>query len=187
MKLLTGSALALTISLGAMCPAFAGMVPSGEINGEVQSIDGSTLTIRAEDGQSHEFSIDPNLVSAFNLEAGRSVRIDGSRLRRGVITGVDDNTVKVRHDNGESETYILFRESRRYLSYGDRVVVNSQGRVISENDYRLTATEIIPVHSFLTASTTSTQTTIASTQIESEFTEPEFEVAPVDSVVEGLW
>ena len=182
MKLLTGSALALTISLGAMSPAFAGMVPSGEINGEVQSIDGSSIVVRAEDGSNQEFSIDPALISSYGLQQGSSVRIDGSGLRRGVITGVDDNTIKVRHDNGDTETYVFFREGRRFLSYGDRVIVNSQGKIESESSYRLTATEITPAYDFLVASSSSQQ--IASVPVEQTITPV---VPAVPQPVQGLW
>lgn len=183
MKLLAGSALALTISLGAVFPAVAGMVPTGELNGEVQSIDGSTLTIRSQDGTSQEFSIDPALASALNLEQGRSVRIDGTRLRGGFISGVDDNTIKVKHDNGDSHTYVLTRESRRYLSYGDRVVVNAQGHVVSEDRFMLTATEITPVYDYVVASSTSTQTAT----IASSVSEPEPVVQQTYEPVQGMW
>ncbi|NJN23832.1 MAG: hypothetical protein HC810_04805 [Acaryochloridaceae cyanobacterium RL_2_7] len=181
MKLLTGSALALTISLGAVFPAFAGMVPSGEINGEVQSINGSTLTVRSQDGSTQEFLIDPDLASALNLEQGRSVLIDGSRLMRGFISGVDDNTVKVTHDNGEIATYILTRESRRYLSYGDRVVVDSQGIVVSEDRYMLTATEITPIYDYVVASSTVTGSIAAAVPA------PEPVVQQTYEPVQGMW
>ena len=181
MKLLAGSALALTLSLGAVFPAFAQMVPTGEINGEVQSINGSTLTVQTQDGSTQEFLIDPGLASALNLQQGRSVRIDGSQLRRGFISGVDDNTIKVRHDNGDTHTYVLTRESRRYLSYGDRVVVNAQGHVVAEDRYMLTATEITPIYDYVVASTSS-QTTIASS-----VPEPEPVVQQTYEPVQGMW
>ena len=181
MKLLTGSVLALALAFGAALPSFAGtMVPEGEISGEIQSIEGSVMTVRTQSGSTQEYLIDPSLVSSLDLMQGKSVLINGTQLMRGVITGVDDNTVKVEHDNGDVSTYILHRESRRYLSYGDRVVINAMGQVVREDRYMLTATEITPIHDYIVASYSST--TIAST-----VSTPEPVVQPTYAPVQGMW
>ncbi|MCM1984214.1 hypothetical protein [Lyngbya confervoides] len=153
MKLLTRTALALVIAMGTCFPALAGSsanstIPGNEISGEVESVEGTTLTVKTADGSTQHYLVDPALPSALGLEAGSKISISGKDLRRGVITGVDDNTIKVKHDNGDVMTYIINRESRTYLSYGDRVIVNARGDVVREDWYKLTANEVARVYDY---------------------------------------
>jgi hypothetical protein len=148
MKWLTGIVIASFVSIGIAVSAIAeSKKPMGlggqQINGQVESVKGSTLKLKTSNGETQTYSVDPSVISALKLETGSNIVIDGTRLATGTISGLDSYTAEVKLDKGGDErTYILTREARRYLVVGDRVIITPDQRVVSADRYRLGAADL---------------------------------------------
>lgn len=148
MKGLTGIAIASVVSIGIALNAVAeSMKPVGlggqQINGQVESVNGSTLKLKTSNGETQTYNVDPSVISALKLETGSNIVIDGTRLTTGIISSLDPYTAEVVLDKGgEERSYILTREARRYLSVGDRVIITPDQRVVSADRYRLSSTDL---------------------------------------------
>jgi outer membrane lipoprotein SlyB len=148
MKGLTGIAIASVVSIGIALNAVAeSMKPVGlggqQINGQVESVNGSTLKVKTSNGETQTYNIEPSVISALKLETGSNIVIDGTRLTTGTISSLDPYTAEVVLDkDGEERSYILTREARRYLSVGDRVIITPDQRVVSADRYRLSSSDL---------------------------------------------
>jgi hypothetical protein len=167
MKWLTGIAIASVVSIGIAVSAVAESAkPMGLggqlINGQVESVNGSTLKLKTSDGATQTYSVDPSVISALKLAPGSNIVIDGTRLSTGTISNLDSYTAEVKLDkNGEERSYILTREARRYLVVGDRVIITPDQRVVSANRYRLSSSDL-RMQSVAVASASSAESASAS-------------------------
>jgi hypothetical protein len=121
------SAISGLLVLMALQPAMAQSVNEGleggkESQGTVSSIDEQTIAIQTTDG-TEVYNIDPELLTALKLQSGNTVVLDSTRLETGTITGIDRYTVKIDLDNGDRRSFVLDREGRGSLTFGDRVVL----------------------------------------------------------------
>lgn len=148
MKWLTGLTIASVVSIGIALSAVAESTkPMGlggqQINGQVESVDGSILKLKTSNGETQTYSVDPSVISALKLTPGSNIVIDGTRLTTGTISSLDSYTAEVKLDkSGEERSYILTREARRYLTIGDRVIITPDQRVVSADRYRLTSADL---------------------------------------------
>jgi hypothetical protein len=206
MKWLTGIAIASVVSIGIAVNAVAESVkPMGlggqQINGQVESVNGSTLKLKTSDGATQTYSVDPSVIAALKLAPGSNIVIDGTRLSTGIISNLDSYTAEVKLDkNGEERSYILTREARRYLVIGDRVIITPDQRVVSADRYRLTSADLrmqsVAVASASSAETSSSVASSSSSSSSSTVTQPSVntggaerpEPAPAAPTgVSGLW
>ncbi len=202
MKFISGIALAATLCLGVAFSAVAdSMKTSGlggqQIRGQVESIDGSVVKIKTADGNAQTYRVDPSTIAALKLENGSSIVIDGTRLSTGVISSLDAYTAEIALDKGgDEQTYILTREARRYLTIGDRVVVTPDLRVVREDMYKLSSSDI-RMQSIAVASSSSSESTVVSSSSSSQTSTGGAEMPvpapapaesnPVPAPVTGLW
>lgn len=148
MKWFTGLAIASVISIGIALNSVAeSKKPMGlggqQINGQVESVEGTTLKLKTSNGETQTYNVDPSVISALKLETGSNIVIDGTRLSTGTISSLDPYTAEVVLDKGgEERSYILTREARRYLSVGDRVIITPDQRVVSADRYRLSVADL---------------------------------------------
>jgi hypothetical protein len=170
MKWLTRILAASALTVGASLPVWAGPVMTStstgqETIGQVESIDGSILKIKTSAGDTKVYQVEPSLVSGLNLATGSSVVIDNSRLQSGVVTYLTPYNASVELDgNGGEKDYFLTRVSRRYVSLGDRVVITPDSRIVREDLYQLTASDLrLRSVSVASSSTSSTYTSSSST------------------------
>ena len=92
-----------------------------EIEATVSSVSDSSVVLQTAGG-TETYAVDSDALAALGLASGDSVILDTTRLETGTITGLDPYTVKVALDNGDTRSFVLDREGRRYLTYGDRIV-----------------------------------------------------------------
>lgn len=93
-----------------------------EIEATVSSVSDSSVVLQTVGG-TETYRMDPDALSKLNLASGDSVILDTTRFETGTITGLDAYTTKVALDDGETQSFILDREGRGYLTYGDRIVI----------------------------------------------------------------
>ena len=93
-----------------------------EIEATVSSVSDSSVVLQTAGG-TETYAVDSDALAALGLASGDSVILDTTRLETGTITGLDPYTVKVALDNGDTRSFVLDREGRRYLTYGDRIVI----------------------------------------------------------------
>jgi hypothetical protein len=203
MKFLTVTAIAGAVTLGTSLSAVAkdttkNIIGGQPISGQIESINGSKITVKTASGETQNYKISPTIISALKLEKGSNIVIDGSRLKSGTIKHLDPYTAEVRMDGSdEIKTYVLTREARRFLSTGDRVIIESGGtRIVRADRYVLSSSEL-RVESAMVASSAASSSSMASTKVEvqqeSTATPPPapvgggtVEAAPPEPVV-GLW
>ncbi|HEY9828384.1 MAG TPA: hypothetical protein V6D19_23330 [Stenomitos sp.] len=144
MKLATAISIVSALYFGTALPTLAQGAPAPQlINGQVESVDGTILTLKTDAGDTKIYRVDPSLVSSLKLGPGSSVVIDNSRLLTGKLVRLDTYTAEVELDNGgDQKSYILTREGRRYLTVGDRVVITPDLRVVRADLYTLTASDL---------------------------------------------
>jgi hypothetical protein len=174
MKLITGMALTVAMSLGVSFAAFGDVMKmtalSGgqQIRGQVESIDGSVVKIKTSSGDAQTYRVDPSVISALKLENGSNIVIDGTRLLTGTISSLDAYTAEIALDKGgDEQTYILTREARRYLTIGDRVVVTPDLRIVREDMYKLSASDL-RIQSIAVASSASSSSVSASASTQTQ-------------------
>lgn len=140
-------------------PAMAQSVNEGleggkELQGTVSSIDERTIAIQANGG-TEVYNIDPDLLAALQLQSGNTVVLDSTRLETGTITGIDRYTVKIDLDNGDKRSFVLDREGRRSLTFGDRVVMTPKDfpsrcqKLYLLEDYELRAGDLRKVETYV--------------------------------------
>jgi len=137
--------------------------------GQVESINSSTVILRTTDGTVRMYQIEPAVITALKLTSGSTILFNNSNLMSGRITDINRNDIRVKLDNGTTETYIATEVSRRTLTTGDRVIVTPDMRIVRADRYTLTAKDVTlvqPVASSLTTDTT-VRTTTQKTIVES--------------------
>ncbi len=190
MKLLTGTTVALALSVTAMASVLTGpamsqttMMMPGQIMGQIESIDGSTVMVRTADGTVRMYQVDPETLAALKLSNGSTIAIDSGNLMSGVITDVNRYDLKVKLDNGETEKLLVTREDRGTLAAGDRVYIMPDQRLVRAENYMLTAADVRLVQPIAVVPTDTTATT---STVRSSRTEVETEVqtvAPVPAAI----
>jgi hypothetical protein len=172
MKLLTVAAMAGAVTLGTSLSVQAkdttqNIIGSQPITGQIESIDGSKVTVKTSSGETQNYKVSPSIISALKLEKGSNIVIDGSRLKTGRIKHLDPYTAEVRLDgSNEIKTYVLTREARRFLSTGDRVVIESGGtRIVRAERYQLSSAEL-RVQSATVASSAASSSSVATSKVE---------------------
>lgn len=181
MKILAGTTLALALSVASVCPVFTGpalsqtdtMMTRGQVTGQIDSIDGSTVTVRSPDGSTRTYEIDPAVIASLRLGQGSTISINNSNLMSGEIIRIGPRNALVKLDNGETENFIVTREGRVTISPGDRVIITPDQRITRAENYILGAGDVTSVQP--TATTTDTTSTVRSTEVETGTTT---EVAP---------
>ncbi|MGB8697810.1 MAG: hypothetical protein WCD18_00190 [Thermosynechococcaceae cyanobacterium] len=148
MKWLTNTMLATVVLLGTSGSVLADTmttVPGGQkILGQVESVNESIVMVKTASGETQAYRVDPGLISALKLGSGSNVVIDGSRLMTGKVVRLDSYTTEIALDQGgEQKSYILTRESRRYLNICDRVVITPDLRIVRMDLYTLTAADLM--------------------------------------------
>ncbi|CAA9589136.1 hypothetical protein AVDCRST_MAG81-4592 [uncultured Synechococcales cyanobacterium] len=205
MKVLSGTALALALSITAVSSALA-RPATAQMNtvllksqtGQVESINNSTVIVRTTDGNVRMYQIEPAVITALKLTSGSTVLFNNSNLISGRITDINRNDIRVKLDNGTTQTYIATEVARRTLTTGDRVIVTPDMRIFRADRYTLTAKDVTlvqPVASSPTTDTTvrtTTQTTIVeSTPQRTVVTSPVKTSTPIYSqpttAVRALW
>lgn len=173
MKLLTMTAIAGAVTLGTSLSALAkdttqNIIGGQPISGQIESIDGSKITVKTSTGETQNYKVSPSIISALKLEKGSSIVIDGSRLKSGTIKHLDPYTAEVRLDGSdEIKTYVLTREARRFLSTGDRVIIESGGtRIVRADRYMLSSSELRVESAMVASSAASSSSSVASTKVE---------------------
>ncbi|MEM9137847.1 MAG: hypothetical protein AAGB01_10930 [Cyanobacteria bacterium P01_F01_bin.42] len=139
--------LAIAILVGQ--PGFANPTLEGgqEIEATVSSVTNSAVTLQTPGG-TETYKYHPDALAKLGLASGDSVVLDTTRFETGTITGLDAYTVKVRLDNDEKRSFILDREGRRFLTYGDRIVIRPSKfpsrcqRLYNLEDYELQGGDI---------------------------------------------
>jgi hypothetical protein len=202
MKILAGTTLTIALSALSVYPALSGtaiaqttdtmtrpgqtstmQLQNGQMSGQVQSVEGSTVTVRMSDGSVHEYQVEPATISALNLSNGSTVIINSS-LMTGVVTRISRYSMNVKLDNGETENFIAPRIERGVIAVGDRIVITPDRKFHRTTDYVLTAKDLTivqPVASTTTNTVGSTSTTSSTTtQVETNNTTTET-TAPVTS------
>jgi hypothetical protein len=170
MKWYTVTAIAGTLTLGTALAAAAentapNIMGGQPITGQIESIDGSRITVKTASGETQKFKVSPSMVSALKLEKGSNIVIDGSRLKSGKIKRLDAYTAEIQVDGGDLKTYVLTREARRYLTMGDRVIIESGGtRIVRADRYVLSSSEL-RLQSATVASSASSSS-VASSKVE---------------------
>jgi hypothetical protein len=166
MKWLTRVLVASALTIGASFPALADPMMSSlssgkEVRGQVESVDGSILKVKTSAGDTKIYQVDSALVSSLNLATGSKVVIDETRLQSGVVTYLTPYNASVALDgSGGEKDYYLTNVTRRYLSLGDRVVITSDSRIVREDMYRLSASDLrLQSVSMASSSTSSSYTT----------------------------
>lgn len=213
MKLLTGLALAAAITLGVgmsakAAPAEMGLSAGKQTNAQVTSINGSKIVIKTDSGETQTYQVSPGLLSTLKIENGSQVVIDSTRLQTGRIVRLGAYDASVQLDQGgETKNFILPRQSRRYLSPGDQVVVTPDLRLVRRDLYVLSSSDLrlqptMMSSSTMTQSSMSTSTTqtvrpsmdtsrsMSTTTVESAPAPVESTPAPMQATpapVSGLW
>lgn len=154
MKSFVRMTLALTVALSLSGPVLAEseftlaqsevnlrLVGNQSVSGQVESIDGSIVMIKTNDGGMQTFQVDPRVISSLKLDQGATVSINTSQIQTGRVVGLDRYTIKVKQDSGTTQTYIFPRERRRTLSFGNRVVISGQ-QISRAEDFLLTASQV---------------------------------------------
>lgn len=135
------------LCLGALSPSFAQdvtpkLIGAQPIIGNIESINGSVMTLQTLKGERQTFLIQPSLVQILKLAPGMRITIDGSRLKTGTIKRMDANTVDVLLDGGDITTLVITGEMSGGISQNDRVVITPNGRVVRADRYKLSAGDI---------------------------------------------
>jgi molybdopterin-binding protein len=193
MKILAGTTLALALSVASMSPVLTGpamaqtsnMTVGGQVTGQIESIDDSTVMVRMSDGTVRTYQIDSATVTSLGLSQGSTILLNRNLLS-GEIIRIGPRNVLVKLDNGETRYFIVTREGRGRLSPGERVIITPNQTISSAEDYTLTAGDVTLVQQIATT-TTDTTPTVRSTTIEEETTTTRTQVttpttpAPVES------
>jgi hypothetical protein len=161
-RILVASALTIGVSLPALADPMMSSLSSGkEVRGQVESVDGSILKVKTSAGDTKIYQVDSALVSSLNLATGSNVVIDETRLQSGVVTYLTPYNASVALDgSGGEQDYYLTNVTRRYLSLGDRVVITPDSRVVREDMYKLSASDLrLQSVSMASSSTSSSYTT----------------------------
>lgn len=157
-----------------------------EIEATVSSVSDSSVVLETAGGN-ETYRVDPDALSQLELAAGDSVILDTTRFETGTITGLDAYTTKVAIDDGDNRSFILDREGRRYLTYGDRIVIRPKDfpsrcqRLYNLDSYELKGGDIRKVVVY--------EPPLYTPPVPQAIPEPSFpEPAPVPiPVVPGLW
>ncbi len=148
MKWLTGLTLAAVITLSTSAAVKAQMTDTGlsagkQVTGQVTSINGSKVVVKMASGETKTYNVSPATISALKLQNGSEIVVDSTRLQTGRIVRIGAYSASVQLDQGgETKDYILPRQSRRYLGYGDRVVVTPDLRLIRYDLYQLSSSDL---------------------------------------------
>ena len=209
MKWLTGLTLAVVITLSASA-AKAQMTDTGlsagkQTTGQVTSIEGSKVMIKTATGETQTYNVTPSVISALKLQNGSEVVVDSTRLQTGRIVRIGAYSASVQLDQGgETKEYILPRQSRNYLGYGDRVVLTPDLRLIRYDLYQLSSGDLRLQPAMISSSSMTKSTSSSSTTVRPAMQQPmtpaasapsttEVESAPAMSMpastapVSGLW
>lgn len=192
MKILASTTVALTLLATSIAPGLTeaamaqtsdvmmrDMMMRGQITGEIESINGSTVMVRTVNG-SRMYQIDPMTITALKLTNGSTILVNSRNLMSGVITDINRYDLDVKLDNGETENLLVTEEDRGILATGDRVYITPNQRVVRADDYFLTARDVSLVQMIAVAPETTTE------MVRSNRTEVETQVqtvAPVPAVV----
>lgn len=149
MKVLAVTALACALSAVSISPTLTGPAMSqtnvilerGQISGQVESIDGSSVMVRTSNGSLQMYRIDPTVISTLKLNNGSTILIN-NLLMTGVITDINRNDLQVDLDNGGERNFVVPEVERGTLAAGDRVVITPDQRVIRLKNYLFTARDI---------------------------------------------
>jgi len=161
MKCLVGTILTLAFSVVPVSSGFTGLAvaqttsvsTSGQATGQIESIDGSTIMVRTANGTVQMYQIDPETLATLKLRNGSTVLVN-RYLMGGVVTDVNPSDVRVKLDNGSTETFLITEAERLVLSEGDRVYVTPSQRIVRGEDYILTARDISLVQPVIADTTT---------------------------------
>jgi hypothetical protein len=176
MKWYTVTAIAGTLTLGTALAAVAedttqNIMGGQPITGQIESIDGSRITVKTASGETQNFKVSPSMVSALKLEKGSNIVIDGSRLKSGKIKRLDAYTAEIQVDGGDLTTYVLTREARRYLTMGDRVIIESGGtRIVRADRYVLSSSELRLQSATVASSASSSSVASSKVEVQKEST-----------------
>lgn len=174
MKILAGTTLVLALSVASISPGLTGPAMAqtssttldGQVTGQVESIDGSTVMVRMPDGTVRMYQIDPTTVTSLGLSQGSTILLSRN-LISGEIIRMGPQNVLVRLDNDETRYFIVTNEERGRLSPGERVVITPDQRIARTESYVLTAGDVTLVQPIATT-TTDTTSTVRSTTVEEE-------------------
>lgn len=203
MKILASTTVALTLLATSIAPGLteaamaqtSDMMMRGQITGQIESINGSTVMVRTVNG-SRTYQIDPMTITALKLTDGSTILVNSRNLMSGVITDINRYDLDVKLDNGETENLLVTQEDRGVLATGDRVYITPNQRVVRADDYFLTARDVSLVQMIAVAPVTTTETVRSSrTEVETQVqtvTPVPAAVAPVPTVermqpVRALW
>lgn len=192
MKILASTTVALTLLATSIAPGLTrvavaqtsdmilrDMIMRGQITGEIESINGSTVMVRTVNG-SRMYQIDPMTITALKLTNGSTILVNSRNLMSGVITDINRYDLDVELDNGKTENLLVTQEDRGILATGDRVYVTPNQRVVRAVDYFLTARDVSLVQMIAVAPVTMTETVRSSrTEVETQVQT----VAPVPAEV----
>lgn len=192
MKIFASTTVALTLLATSIAPGLTGvamaqtsdmmlrdMIMRGQITGEIESINGSTVMVRTVNG-SRMYQIDPMTITALKLTNGSTILVNSRNLMTGVITDINRYDLDVKLDNGETENLLVTEEDRGILATGDRVYITPNQRVVRADDYFLTARDVSLVQMIAVGPETTTETVRSSrTEVETQVQR----VAPVPAAV----
>ena len=119
------------------------------------------MIVRTTNGTVRMYQIEPAVITALKLTSGSTVLIKNSNLMSGRITDIKRNAIRVKLDNGTTQTYIATEVARRTLTTGDRVIVTPDTRIVRADRYTLTAKDVTLVQPV--ASSPATDTTVRTT------------------------
>lgn len=118
------------------------LIGSQPVIGNIESINGSTMILKALDGSMQRFQVQPSLIQALKLAPGMRITVDGSRLKTGTIKHLDANTADIQLDGGNLTTFVITKEMHRNVATGDRIVITPNGKIVRADRYKLSAGDI---------------------------------------------
>jgi hypothetical protein len=198
-RILVASALTIGASLPVLADPMMSMSSGKEVRGQVESVDGSILKVKTSAGDTKIYQVDSALVSSLNLATGSNVVIDETRLQSGVVTYLTPYNASVALDgSGGEKDYYLTNVTRRYLSLGDRVVITSDSRIVREDMYRLSASDLRLQSVSMASSSSSTSSSYTTSSVNTRPVQQPLNTGggtivsapvtdPVEAPVRGLW
>jgi hypothetical protein len=128
--------------------------------------------VKTASGETQTYQVNPALISSLKLQNGSEIVIDSTRLQTGRIVRIGAYSVSVQSDQGgETKEYFLPRQSRRYLSYGDRVVITPDQRLVRYDLYQLSSADL-RLQPEVVASSATSQSTASSSSSQTVVRQP---------------
>lgn len=191
-KLLSGTALAVLLSISAAPVVMAESMTDARPDWEVQSIQDGQLTVKMKGGEAMQtFTILPETVQSLSLQPGSVIELNHDNVMVGTVASVTQTNIDVDFEDQKRITYPVSESGNDY-DLGDKVVVTPDRVLGKVSEWQLSAADITVLDAQTTVSSTSTSSTPAASSSPSPSTSGEAETNEVEAQAEvepvrGLW